>query len=158
MEAGRIVQVNISPGGLPKTEIPEAEAGTLGLAGDHHNHPEFHGGPEKALLLVSLAAIEELRQRGWPLYPGALGENLTVDGLDFRQLQSGLMFRAGPAVIELTTLRKPCRLLDAYNIEAAPGRIQDAVRGNGYGGWYARVLEGGLIRKGDPIRLMQARV
>jgi MOSC domain-containing protein YiiM len=157
MTLGRVAQVSKGTGGLPKFPVEQSEAGPLGLAGDLHAHPAFHGGPEKALLLVSSADVEELKGRGWPVFAGALGENLTVEGIDFRHLTAGVMFRIGPVMVELTTLRKPCSQLDVYNVAGTPGRIQDALAGNGYGGWYARVLDAGLIRTGDPVRMVQAR-
>ena len=65
-----------------------------------------------------------------------------------------------------TKLRGPCQNLDPYNVPQAEGRIQDALQDKlakagdpssrcwAYGGFYSRVLEPGLIRKGDPIRLL----
>jgi len=74
---GRIIQINISPGGLPKRAVPESRITALGLEGDLHAHPQIHGGPRKAVLLASAEIIEELTARGYPLFYGALGENHT---------------------------------------------------------------------------------
>jgi len=165
-----VLQLNASHGGLPKYEVAAAFAGPDGLEGDRHAHPQFHGGPDKALLLVSHEDLESLVHRGWEVFPGALGENITVSGLDFRQLRPGMRFRIGPAAIELTELRVPCRQLDVYNRPEAEGRIQEAVydarckSGDAtsprwaFAGFLARVLTPGLIRKGDPIRLLDASV
>src|SRR5947209_13506279 len=82
MPHGVIQQINISKGGIPKRPIGEAVVTELGIEGDVHAHPQYHGGPRKALLLISEEGIAELTQAGFPLYAGALGENITTKGLD----------------------------------------------------------------------------
>src|SRR5947207_2957939 len=69
---GTIVQVSVSGGGVPKLPVPSASIGPLGLDGDSHAHPQIHGGPDKAVLLVTLEGIHELIERGYSLFPGAL--------------------------------------------------------------------------------------
>ena len=68
---GTIVQVSISPGGLPKSPVAEGLITPLGLQGDLHAHPNIHGGPQKAILLVASEVLANLRERGYPLRPGA---------------------------------------------------------------------------------------
>ena len=51
---GRVVQINVSPGGAPKLPVPSARVTTDGLEGDGHRDLEHHGGPERALCLFSL--------------------------------------------------------------------------------------------------------
>ena len=84
---GTIIQINISRGGVPKRPIPEGVITPLGLEGDLCAHPEIHGGPRQAVLLIAAETVDELIARGYPLYYGALGENLTTRGLDRRQLR-----------------------------------------------------------------------
>jgi len=86
---GSIVQLSISPGGIPKRSILTGVVEELGLVGDDHAHPQFHGGPRQALLLITSEGIEELVAAGFPLYPGALGENITTKGLDRREWRIG---------------------------------------------------------------------
>ena len=74
---GSVVQLSISRGGVPKHPILLANVTPLGIAGDHQAHPEIHGGPDQALLIVSSEAIDEINAKGYNLYPGALGENIT---------------------------------------------------------------------------------
>ena len=111
---GTIVQVSISRGGLPKLAIAEGRVGPLGIEGDLHAHPQIHGGPDKAVLLITIEGVDELIARGYPLYPGAMGENLTTRGLDRRQLRLGQHLRAGSSILEITRLRGPCTALDVY--------------------------------------------
>jgi MOSC domain-containing protein YiiM len=161
---GIVHQISISKGGVPKLAVPEAWANPLGLEGDGHFHPQFHGGPSKALLLVSLEDLDALRAEGYPVFPGALGENLTIRGIDFRKLRSGQRFVVGDAAIELTTLRQPCSALDGYNMSAGTPiqkLLYDAQAKAGdpsspvwaVGGFYASIVQRGLINTGVTIAL-----
>jgi MOSC domain-containing protein YiiM len=140
--------------------VAEAVVTPLGIRGDSHDHPQIHG-PRKALLLMAMETIEQLKARGYPLFAGALGENITMRGIDPKQLRAGHQFRLGTAVIELTKLRVPCATLDVYGPEIR-GEIFDAqVKAGdaasprwGMSGFYAKVLADGLVRPGDPIELM----
>ena len=105
---GSIVQVDISPGGLPKTAIELGHVTALGIEGDLHNHPQFHGGPRKAILIIASEVVDELARRGYPVFYGALGENLTTRGFDVRGVRIGDTIRAGGAVLEVTAARVPC--------------------------------------------------
>ena len=150
---GVIERLNVSAGGLPKRPIERAWAGVLGLEGDHHNHPQIHGGPRKALLLIAAEDLEELRGMGFAVEAGTLGENLTVRGIDFRKLASGQRWNAGGAVLELTTLRKPCLQLEPLN-RGEKGQIQKVLAEvHARGGFYAAVEKEGELRTGDIIAL-----
>src|SRR5258708_2385428 len=99
---GSILQINISPGGVPKRPITEATVTPEGILGDSWAHPDIHGGPRQALLLIAAESIEDLTALGFPLFFGALGENLTTRGLDRRQMPFGQRYPIGHVLIELT--------------------------------------------------------
>jgi MOSC domain-containing protein YiiM len=150
---GIIEQVSVSGGGLPKRAAPGAWAGAAGLSGDRQRNTKIHGGPRKAVLLISAEDVEELAREGFPVEAGSLGENLTVRGIDFRALRAGMRFRAGGALLELTSLRQPCLQLEPYN-GGRPGLIQAALKKrHARAGFYAAVVEEGLIRAGDIIAI-----
>lgn len=160
---GSIVQVSISPGGLPKYAVPEGLVTPAGLEGDLHAHPLIHGGPRKAVLLVSLENIELLKARGYALFAGALGENLTTSGIDFAGLRVGHQLRAGAALVEITQPRGPCSGLDRYG-ESLRAEVCDArVKAGDYtsprwgmSGFYASVVRPGPVRPGDIIAVVAA--
>jgi MOSC domain-containing protein YiiM len=157
---GIVEQISTSKGGLPKTAVLQAVVTPEGIAGDRHKHTRYHGGPRKALLLITAEGIEQLISEGFPIYPGALGENLTVRGLDRRSIRFGQRYRAGSVVLELTEMRRPCSQLDPY------GNIQTAIYDSfvkagdvtsplwGLSGFYASVIQQGEIRPGDIIALV----
>lgn len=159
-----ILQVNVSPGGLPKRPISEAFIHPLGLAGDSHAHPQIHGGPLKAVLIIAAEVIEELKARGYPLFYGALGENLTTRGFNHRDLRIGDLIRAGGALLEITKLRGPCSQLDVYgeslkhDIWDQQGKAGDYTSPRwGMSGFYASVLQPGPVRPGDIISVVAKR-
>jgi MOSC domain-containing protein YiiM len=158
---GTILQVNISRGGVPKRPIDEGFLSPLGIEGDMHAHPEVHGGPKQAVLIICSEAIEEMAAKGYPVLPGALGENLTTRGIDRKQLRIGQRFRVGAAVIELTKVRVPCATLDVYG-PSIKAEIYDREVKSGntaspkwaMSGFYASVVQTGAIRKNDIIALV----
>jgi len=157
---GQIVQINISRGGIPKRPVPEAVITPLGLEGDSWNHPAIHGGPRQAVLLIAAESIDELIARGYPLFYGALGENLTTRGFDRTRLRFGQRIRAGQALLELTKMRAPCATLDAYGPtikqEIYDRRVKAGDHSSprwGLSGFYASVIEPGLVRVNDIITL-----
>ena len=158
---GCIVQINISKGGVPKLPLVEAQVTRLGIEGDRHAHPQIHGGPKKALLWICEESIEELKTLGYPLYGGALGENLTTRGVDRRGLRIGQRWRAGNVVIELTQIRAPCRTIEAYGRDIGKAVYDQNVKSGdwtsprwGLSGFYAAVVQPGWIRAGDSLALV----
>lgn len=158
---GTILQVNISRGGLPKTPIPAGFVTPLGIEGDGHAHPQFHGGPRKAVLLASSEIIDELISMGFPVFYGALGENFTTKGLNLRDLRPGDRLRAGGASIEITAPRIPCYQLDVYGhtihreiFDKEVKTLGPASPRWGRSGLYASVVEPGPVGPGDPIEVL----
>lgn len=148
----RVLQVNTSPGGVPKRAVPEAFVGRGGLSGDAVNHPKVHGGPERAVCLFSLELIRALQDEGHPIFPGAVGENLTVAGLDWPTLEVGTVLDVGEARLQLTQRVEPCKTIaEAFAggrfKRIKPDRAPDETR------WYARVLREGAVRPGDLVRV-----
>jgi MOSC domain-containing protein YiiM len=148
---GRIVQINVSPGGVPKRPVPEARVTRLGIDGDGHRDTERHGGPDRALCLFSIEQIEALQTEGHPVEPGTLGENLTLAGLDWTTVRPGDFFRLGEeVVVEITRFTSPCVNVRAAFLDGAYSRVSEK-RHPGWSRVYARVLAPGAIAAGDPV-------
>jgi MOSC domain-containing protein YiiM len=155
--SGTVVQVSVSRGGLPKRAIDSADLTERGIVGDAWRYP-FHGGTRRAILLITIEGIEELVSQGFALFPGALGENLTTRGLDRRELHLGQRLRVGDAEIALREIRTPCATLDVYGsrIQAAmyDARVQKCDATSplwGLSGFYASVVQPGIVRPGDSL-------
>lgn len=157
-----MVQLNISRGGVPKLPIPEARVTPLGIEGDEHAFPDIHGGPRKALLVITSEGIAELVAAGFNVFPGALGENVTTRGLDRRQMRIGQRYRIGDVIIETTTLRMPCNTISKYGMGIQSAVYDEQVKSGdpssprwGLSGFYTAVLIPGVIRPGDAITLLE---
>jgi len=153
--SGRVVQVGVSPGGVPKRPVPSARVTVDGLEGDRHRDREHHGGPERAVCVYAMELIEALRAEGHPVAPGTLGENVTVEGLDWSALVPDACLLVGEVLLQVTRYTSPCVNITASFARGAYSRISQK-RHPGWSRVYARVLRGGSIRAGDMVRLVSS--
>ena len=138
----------------------------LGVEGDAHagetvqHRSRVRADPTQPNLrqvhLIHAELHDELRERGFEVGPGAMGENVTTRGVDLLGLPTGTRLRLGDdAVVEVTGLRNPCKqlntiqpgLLDAVLDRDADGNL---IRKSGIMGV---VLAGGEVRPGDAIEV-----
>ncbi len=149
----RIFQLNVSDGGVPKLPVREALLTTDGLEGDRQAHPLIHGGPERALCLYALERILELQAEGHPIYPGSIGENVTVVGLNWQALEPGARLALGDeALVEITSYTKPCKNIAASFLSRFFDRVSQKTH-PGAARLYARVLRPGHLRVGQTVRV-----
>ena len=104
--------------------------------------------------LIHAELFDELREKGFTITPGAIGENVTTRGIDLLALPCGARLRLGEeAIVEVTGLRSPCTYIDRYQSglknavldKDADGRV---IRKSGI---MAIVIAGGDVRSGDAI-------
>lgn len=106
--------------------------------------------------LIHAELHDELRGRGFDVWPGQLGENVTTRGVDLLSLPAGTRLQLGDsAIVEIAGLRNPCRQLDDWQsglLAAVLDRDPEGalVRKAGVMGI---VVAGGELRAGDPIAL-----
>jgi MOSC domain-containing protein YiiM len=153
-DGGYIYQLNRSGGGVPKLPVAEAELTPTGLTGDRQRYPIIHGGPQRALCLSSLEMIQALQAEGHPIYPGSIGENVTVAGLDWSSLAPGCRLALGDeVVIELTSYANPCRTIRASFGDGKFKRISQKQHA-GESRLYARVIRTGTLAVGQRVRVL----
>jgi MOSC domain-containing protein YiiM len=144
----------VSPGGVPKRPVESVEVTVGGVAGDAQRDRELHGGPDRALCLFSMEQIRALQAEGHPIAPGHIGENLTVEGLDWDAVAPGARLLLGEDVlVEVTRYTSPCANIRAAFTGGDYARVSQK-RHPGASRVYARVLRTGAIRRGDPVRLL----
>lgn len=154
MTEGRIFQLNLSKGGVPKLAVREAMLTPDGLEGDRQRDLRFHGGPERALCLYALERVLELQAEGHPIFPGSAGENLTVVGLDWAGLAPGARLAlGGEALIEVTSYTTPCKVIAGSFLDGNFKRISQKLR-PGDSRLYARVLRAGRLAVGQSVRVL----
>jgi MOSC domain-containing protein YiiM len=108
-----------------------------GLEGCAHANP-----PKREVLFASKMHLDSVG-----VDPGAIRENLTVEGDDVQQWPIGQRVRAGGALFEITMVCDPCHRMD---------ELRDGLRAelDGKRGMLARVVESGEVAVGDEIELL----
>ena len=145
---GTLLQLNVSPGGMPKLPVLFARVTPSGVDGDKQRNRKYHGGPDRAVCLFSTELYDRLRSLGIDLVPGSVGENFTTVGIDLQRLAKGDRLKVGDeCVVEITNVRVPCASLKKWDADL-PELIV------GFSGWVARVITEGTVRPGDPIALL----
>jgi MOSC domain-containing protein YiiM len=125
---------------LPRTEGRLVD--DFGLEGDRHA-----GRPQRQVSILNAETVHELAERGMPVGPGVLGENITVEGVPVMQLPVGARLRIGEAEIEITGDRPACREMLDIHADALKAMV-------GRAGKMARVVRGGTVRPGDSIEVI----
>lgn len=141
---GKIIGICISEKrGTQKKEIGEADiVKGWGIEGDAHG-----GNWHRQVSLLSYEKIEEFRERGAEIELGAFGENLIIEGYDFRSLPVGTRFRIGDAVLELTQIGKECHShCEIYK------KMGDCIMPRE--GVFTEVVTGGHIKNGDEVEMI----
>ena len=144
---GRLTQLNISGGGMPKKPIPEAMVDVEGVKGDWQKNRKYHGGPNRAICIYSEELYQGLRDDGVNVQNGDIGENFTTREINLQHLKKGDRLKIGECIIELTDIRVPCHQLRKWD-DDLPELIV------GRSGWVAKVVKEGLVKQGDPIVVM----
>jgi ferredoxin-NADP reductase/MOSC domain-containing protein YiiM len=143
--------------GFVKTRVASpVRAEPLGLPGDAQADLAVHGGIDKAIYAYP-SAHYALWNREFPEHaalwgPGSLGENLSLDGWDERDVCIGDTISLGTAVLQVTQPRKPCFKLA---LRFADDRLPKHLVDTGRCGWYYRVLRPGTFAAGDLLVLLK---
>ena len=140
---GKILAICTSPKrGTVKTEVPSAVlTPEWGIVSDAHG-----GNWHRQVSLLSAEKIEAFRKKIWVDY-GAFGENLVIEGFDFRSLPVTSRFAIGDVVLEMTQIGKEC-----HNDCVIKQQTGECIMPRE--GVFARVLKGGEIHVGDEVTLL----
>ncbi|MEU3853449.1 MOSC domain-containing protein [Streptomyces sp. NPDC029554] len=105
--------------------------------------------------LIHEELFAELREAGFEVAPGQLGENISTQGIDLLALPTGTLLHIGDrAVVEVTGLRNPCLQIDRFQEGLLKRVVGRDAAGNVVrkAGIMSVVREGGVVRPGDPIK------
>jgi len=145
MNRGAIRSISISRSrGQFKTEVPEAIlVRDYGIEGDAHA-----GKWGRQVSCLDWASVEEAnREHHLKAGPGDFAENILIEGIDLSGLSVGSRLKLGAdAVLQVTQIGKedhPSIVSETLGVSLLPGK-----------GVFCKVVEGGLIRKGDPVEVL----
>ena len=148
MPRGTLHAINVSNGGVPKFPREWAAVRVQGVEGDRQEDRRYHGGPDRAVCLYSYDLIEALQGEGHPIIPGAIGENLTIQGLDWIEIRPDTRLEIGDVLLEVTRAASPCHKIASAFADGVVTRVSQKVH-PGWSRYYARVLREGLLTVGD---------
>ena len=148
-QCSRVRWLGVRPqarGAMLEPEAVEARR-EAGLTGDHARPGPRNARQVTLIQWEHLAVVGALLGR--EITPADLRRNIAVAGINLFSLK-GRRFRIGQALLETTGWCQPCARLEQ---RLGPGTFQ-AMRG--HGGITARVIEGGIIRLDDQVRVEPA--
>ena len=142
---GKVIAVCTSPAkGTQKQNVGEGVfIEDFGIQGDAHA-----GKWHRQVSLLSYDKIEEFRARGAETADGAFGENLVVEGIDFRLLPVGTRLYCADVILEMTQIGKECH----HGCQIFQ-KMGDCIMPRE--GVFARVIRGGTIRVGDEMKVIE---
>lgn len=132
--------------GQKKRDIGEGELKEdFGLVGDAHSCAGWH----RQLSMLGTSSIDKMVRLGADVGPGSFAENLTVEDDTFKlyDLPIGTRIKVGDGILlEVTQIGKECH--DRCAIFKQVGSCVMPVEGI-----FVRILKGGRIKAGDPVKL-----
>ena len=142
---GKVLAVCISE----KKGTEKKNVGSAKFIEDWGIENDSHAGKwHRQVSLLSHEKIEAFRARGAEVIDGAFGENLVVEGYDFRALPVGTKFRCNDVVLELTQIGKEC-----HSGCAIYQKMGECIMPRE--GVFTRVLHGGVISVGDELTILE---
>ena len=142
---GKVLAVCISE----KKGTEKRNVGSARFVEDWGIENDSHAGKwHRQVSLLSHEKIEAFRARGAEVIDGAFGENLVVDGFDFRTLPVGTKFKCNDVVLELTQIGKEC-----HSGCAIYQKMGECIMPRE--GVFTRVLHGGTISVGDTMEILK---
>lgn len=147
----KIVSINVNEnGGVPKYPVHSAFIGKYKVNGDKQNDTIHHGGSERAVCIYSKEIISSLQREGHPIFAGSTGENITLEGLDWKSLKIGVILKFGDVKIQLTNPTAPCKTIAKSFKNDQFTRISEK-KYPGWSRWYAKVLKEGKVSVNDKV-------
>jgi MOSC domain-containing protein YiiM len=130
------------------TRIPVNSVNLIAGHGIEGDRKAGHN-PKRQLNIMSYETVAILQGEGYKAQPGELGEQIIVNGIDIAALPSGTRLQLGEsAVIEVVNARTGCDWFE---------KIQEKPKANTVGrlGMMATVIENGIVRVGDEVRVLE---
>ncbi len=138
---GKVVAICISE----KRGTAKKNVGECNIIEGYGLENDAHGGNwHRQVSLLSYNKVLDFNAKGGAVEDGAFGENILVEGIDFKTLPIGSKFKCNDVVLELTQVGKECHAhCEIYK------RVGDCIMPRE--GVFAKVINGGKIKVGDDL-------
>ncbi|HPF19735.1 MAG TPA: MOSC domain-containing protein [Syntrophomonas sp.] len=146
MIQGRLYSICISSErGQLKNEVDEAQL-VQGYGIENDSHAGDWG---RQVTCLAKESVEKVNQeKNLQIGPGQFAENLLIEGLDFPSVGVGGKLKIGAeAILEVSQIGKedhPSIVTETFGVSLLP-----------YEGLFCRVIQGGPIKKGDEVEVLQ---
>lgn len=143
---GKVLAINISVAkGTPKDTIPQGNfIVDFGLEGDAHA-----GKWHRQVSLLANESVNKMRAQGVEgLCTGRFAENITTEGLELWSFKVGTRLKIGETIQEISQIGKEC-----HNGCAIKQMVGECVMPKE--GIFTRVIQGGIIKSGDLIEIVE---
>ncbi len=144
----KIVSINISDKkGVRKKAVDRAVLKeNYGIEADAHASGKWH----RQVSLLAMESIRKMQDVGLEVGPGDFAENITTEGIDLLSLPIGTRLKIGKEIeLEVSQIGKTCHSRCAIFYQAG-----DCVMPKE--GIFVKVIKGGVLKKGDRIKVVQA--
>ena len=128
--------------------------GKEGVKDDEISNKKVHGGVFKACYIFSNDHYAYWKNRysnlDWNY--GMFGENLTVSGLNEKEIYIGDIYEIGETLVQVTQPREPCF---KFGIKFGTQNVLKEFIEHGFPGTYVRVLKEGFVKTGNTFKLIE---
>ncbi len=111
---------------------------------------DAHAGTWREVSLLSFERVEDFKKSGVEISDGDFGENLLVEGFDFKTFPVGTRFKCNDVELELIQIGKKCH--SSCNVTKRTGKCIMPTEGV-----FAHVVHGGVVSEGDELELLEGR-
>lgn len=133
-----------------KKGTPKINIGSCRLIEEFGLENDAHAGSDRQVSLLSWEQVEKFKKTGAQVNDGDFGENLLIQGFDFKTLPVGTRFKIGETELELTQVGKTCH--SGCTVSHKTGKCIMPTEGV-----FARVVHGGIVKNGDEVSILEGR-
>ena len=138
-------------GGVPKPSVDSIDVRLNGVYGERIRDTKHHGGPKRAVCILSNQTLQFLQQDGHPISGGSTGENLLID-IDEDSLRPGVRLKFDHVKLEITTPAPPCKTIQESFTDGDFKQLSHKLNPQRTR-WYAKVIQEGIIRIDEVVEI-----
>ena len=138
-------------GGVPKPSVDSIDVRLNGVYGERIRDMKHHGGPKRAVCILSNQTLEFLQSEGHPISGGSTGENLLLD-VEEEVLGPGVRLKFSHVELEITSPAPPCKTIQASFTNGDFKQLSHKLNSRRTR-WYAQVIQEGIIHVEEAVEI-----